>query len=284
MIALSIEELLTKQQLIPATYHQFLKIIKGGNYDNRLLSQLGDDDKNKLKKVIADWLEVWFARQLELQKLYARLNGLSEKEATYEFNRQNIDSYIRKYVVCNRKIPSTQNIAENLRLTRKTVSKHLADKKNARNEAYDKYQTLTDDMLGTVAGVALRDDDVKAAKAYMDMIHKLKQDGPAPIQVQLDDFVITQPMLDRLTAAQKDTIRGWLKDAEDIEEADVQVAEEVIEEVEVLEEKKVDKVMHKAPKLPRASREEKVKEDVPEDKKVDNSIFRDPNGGPTLFG
>ncbi|HLP21015.1 MAG TPA: hypothetical protein VK174_11970 [Chitinophagales bacterium] len=314
MSALSIEQLLSMKNLPENTAYHFLEILKGGFDSNRLLNKLADEEKENLNQIINEWLDIWFRRQLEMQKLSARLSGASVKEATYEYNHKNIHSYVREFVKSKGTVPSAKTIADDLKINRATVTKHLADSKNTTSKLYDDYQIIAHDVVGMVARAALRNDDVKAAKVYMDIMHKLKKDQPVPTHVQVDDFVITQPMLDKLTAAQKNSIKELLKSEEDIEEADVQLAEEVNEETPAApEEKKVDYtinetaqqpilnstekikegvvqegkwiggVLHKTTKQPIVSKEEKAKERVPEERKEDTTKYKDRNG-PTLFG
>lgn len=313
MSALSIEALLRTKNLPTQTCIQYEEIIKGGPDSLRFLHMLTAEEKQHLNQVINEWLDVWFTQQLEMQKLSARLCGASLKEATYEYNHKNINNYVRDFVRRKGKLPDAKTIATDLKINRATVTKHLADSKNATSKLYDDYQIIAHDVVGTIAGVALRNDDVKAAKAYMDIMFKLKKNQPVPTQVQLGDLVITQQMLDTLTAAQKDSIKELLKSEDDIEEAEVQVEEEVKDETPMPEEKPVDNLTHsiqlpevnKTEKLemdmpvqegkwvkgvlyittkqPTVSKVEDVKEKIPEEKKPDNSIFRNRHGGPTLF-
>lgn len=199
----------------------------------KYMSKLSKPEKNLLKGIIAQWLDIWFANQISLQRLYATLDESNQNETTYEFNHKNIETYIRKYVTCNGSIPNAQTIANALKLDRKTVRRHLDDSKNKPTELHDKLDILTTDLVGNLAGIALRDNNVKAAKVCLDTLEKMKKNAAKPLHVQLNDYVITQQMLEELRPDQQAHIVEMVRERHEPDEEAIETEAVVIEEAQV---------------------------------------------------
>ncbi|HLP50492.1 MAG TPA: hypothetical protein VK154_06375 [Chitinophagales bacterium] len=264
---------------------RFIGILLGKDA-HKYMSKLTKPEKNLLKGIITQWLDIWFANQLYLQRLYATLDESNQNETTYDFNQKNIQAYIRKYVTSNGSIPNVQTIANALKLDRKTVRRHLDNNKNGPTELLEKLDTLTTDLVGNLAGIALRDNNVKAAKVCLDTMEKLKKNNAKPAQVQLNNHVITLQMLEELRPEQQAYIVEMIKErnepSEEVVETEAIVIEDTQEQTAIETTEEVQPELNAAEQVPPT-------DTVPEDTlpKEEPTVKFDPvkvsKGGGTLF-
>ncbi|HLP21703.1 MAG TPA: hypothetical protein VK174_15425 [Chitinophagales bacterium] len=277
---------LVEQQVTNAEKRaRFIGILLGKDA-HKYMSKLTKPEKTLLKRIITQWLDIWFTNQLYLQRLYAALDENNQNETTYDFNQKNIQAYIRKYVTSNGSIPGIQTIANALKLDRKTVRRHLAHVKNEPTELLDKFDMLTTDLVGNLAGIALRDNNVRAAKVCLDTMEKLKKSNAKPAQVHLNNHVITLQMLEELSPEQQAYIVEMIKErnepVEEVIETEAIVIEDTQEQTAIETTEEVQPELNAAEQVPPT-------DSAPEDTvpKEEPTVKFDPvkvnEGGKTLF-
>lgn len=286
----TINELLGQHKLSDKTRDWFAEILLGGKNADKCIGKLTPQEKEQLKAVVNNWLKLCAERQATLVALNAKIGGETTNATTHYVNRNNIHAFIKGYLLQHHTMPSITAIAEGVQLSRKAVRKHLASSAQEQNEMFENCDIITKDIVGTIAIVAIGQNNIKAAKTYIDVVEKLKKNRTKPLQVQVNSYVITQQMLEELDPGQQARLVEVVKERHDIaqqaEEAEIVIEADEQTETEMLTEPKEQTALNTRVHVPTAVKAERrvAKEKLPKEQptvKFEPVKIRE--GGETLF-
>lgn len=151
--------------------------------------------------------------QMRIQELSQQqetlLNRLSDvastprNELTREANQRKIHTAMQRLLNKNGQMPSKSQIAEATGLSRKTVSKHLAESSN-NNDMLNQLAMMAPHVMNSVLQKALNEQDMHAARLYMKVTgDMLQQQATKPNYISIDTTIVSQAAIDDMSPEQK---------------------------------------------------------------------------------
>ena len=147
-------------------------------------------------------------RELSQQQemLMNRLSDIpstAKNELTRESNQRKIQKAMHRLVTRNGHMPSKSQIAEATGLSRKTVSKHLADSSNS-NDMLNELTLMAPHVMNSVLQKVLNEQDMHAARLYMKVTaDMLQQQAGRPHYIIIGTTIVSQADIDDMSPAQK---------------------------------------------------------------------------------
>ena len=194
-----------KKKLPSQTQLKFDELMKLEKIEHHHLDILSADEQFLFLQTLHDKIPTLSGQQFD--NYVEQTKSLLDQEEIWEFNHSKIAVIVERYIKENGAIPSVASIAYDTKLSRKTVSKHLAaftgstalkDKKNA-------MAIVMMQVMGKVSQQALR-GDLKAARLYYDMANTpQKPESPASKQnnyIQINNTLLNQQIIQLLEPEQ----------------------------------------------------------------------------------
>ena len=159
----------------------------------------------------------------DLEKLLEQISEIltrSTRNQLWEHNHYKITAGISRLMEENGNMPTKNQIATEVGLSRQTISKHLKEYQTHPLfvEERMKFKFMADNVLAKVYNIAVSCGDIKAARLYFEVMGYL---GNQPGQnntfntqnnfIHINQFKLTQESIKQLAPQQIDQIEGVLK-------------------------------------------------------------------------
>lgn len=158
-------------------------------------------------RVYDDMLEMRIQELSQQQEmLLHRMSDVAStprNELTREANQRKIHTAIQRLLNKNGQMPSKSQIAEATGLSRKTVSKHMAENSNS-NDMLNELAIMAPHVMNSVLQKAINEQDMHAARLYMKVTgDMLQQQATKPNYINIDTAIISQADIDDMSPEQK---------------------------------------------------------------------------------
>lgn len=196
----------TTTPLLPSPTAKVQMLLNNTDYitEGRLYNSLSPEEHK-------EYCQLLHAKMGEVEALHNRLaHKLSTvtktptNELVRETNQRRIQMAIQRLLSKNHgQMPSKTQIAEVTGLSRNTIQKHMKDFME-NSEVVEEYAIMVPHVMNTMLQKALKEEDVKAAKLYLDSTGKLlQQHANRPTYITIDTTTVSQADIEELCYMRK---------------------------------------------------------------------------------
>lgn len=172
-------------------------------YEEELRSRLNREELNTYDEMLHRQLGELNAQQDLLMYKISRVTNIPNGELIRESNQRKIHSAMHRLLNKNGQMPSKSQIAQATGLSRKTVSKHMAQNANS-SDMLNELAMMAPHVMNSVLQKALNEHDIHAARLYMKVTgDMLQQQATKPNCISIDTTVVSQADIDAMSKEQR---------------------------------------------------------------------------------
>lgn len=178
-----------------------------------LIQTLTEDEREEYSQMLYGKLSQTEQQNDALMLKICDMGHIPANELVRERNHRKIQMAIHRLLNKYGQMPNKTQIAEVTGLSRQTIHKHMEEYVNTTSNLAQEYAIMVPQVMNKVLQNALRNNDMRAAKMYLDTTKDLMQQPARPSYVTIDTATISQADIEDMSEDKKKKVLAAIQDS-----------------------------------------------------------------------